>query len=191
MGREIRRVPANYQHPQVYHDYSGEMRDVSMYDKIFEQATAEWDAKWLEWKSGVRPSYYEKDDGDDTTIAFFSEYHGLRPNDPSEYRSWSDKEATWYQVWQTVSEGSPVSPPFATQEELISYLADNGDFWDQKRCQEPDWSRLYGGTPGVSAWGRPRAEAFVKSSWAPSMAFIDGSFVEGSAVPLALSKTAA
>ena len=187
MGREIRKVPPNYVHPQKYHDYSGEMRDVAMFDKTFEQACAEWDAEWAAWQSGKRPSYYKKVDGDDTTVAFFSDYHGLRPNDPSDYRPWSDAEATWYQVWQTVSEGSPVSPPFATQDELIDYLAEHGDFWDQDRCKRPEWPKLYGGKPGVSAWGRARAEAFVKAAWAPSMAMIGGKFYEGSAVALALS----
>jgi hypothetical protein len=25
-----------------------------------------------------------------------------------------DKEATWFQAWKTVTEGTPVTPPFAT-----------------------------------------------------------------------------
>lgn len=31
----------------------------------------------------------------------------------------------WWQVWETVSEGSPVSPAFATPEELAAYVVDN------------------------------------------------------------------
>ena len=30
-----------------------------------------------------------------------------------------------YQMWETVSEGSPISPPFETPEELAHWLADN------------------------------------------------------------------
>jgi len=31
----------------------------------------------------------------------------------------------WYQVWETTSEGSPISPAFETPEELARWLADN------------------------------------------------------------------
>jgi hypothetical protein len=31
-----------------------------------------------------------------------------------------------YQMWETVSEGSPISPVFATPEELARWLADTG-----------------------------------------------------------------
>jgi hypothetical protein len=34
-----------------------------------------------------------------------------------------DKEATWFQAWETVTEGTPVTPPFATTDELVDYLA--------------------------------------------------------------------
>lgn len=38
---------------------------------------------------------------------------------------WTDKERTHYQMYQTVSEGTPVSPVFATPEGLAKWLADN------------------------------------------------------------------
>lgn len=31
-----------------------------------------------------------------------------------------------YQMWETCTEGSPISPSFATPEELARWLADNG-----------------------------------------------------------------
>jgi len=52
-----------------------------------------------------------------------------------------------WQVWETVSEGSPVTPVFPTAEALADHLALYGDHWDQKR-----------GTPG---WGHEVAAAFV------------------------------
>lgn len=61
----------------------------------------------------------------------------------------------WWQVWETVSEGSPVTPAFATREQLVDYLVENGDHWDQKR--------------GDGGWGRDNAELFVESEWAPSL----------------------
>jgi len=68
---------------------------------------------------------------------------------------------TWFQAYETVSEGTPVTPPFATQEELIDYLATRGDFWDQHRGEGP--------------WPRENARKFVLGSgWAPSMIVTTG-----------------
>ena len=71
------------------------------------------------------------------------------------YRPWEESEATWYQLWETVSAGTPVSPPFETKEQLAAYLATCGDFWDQKR--------------GRGGCGMDAAEAFVEVGWAPSL----------------------
>ncbi len=185
MGREIRRVPANYKHPQKLNERTGDMDDASMYDRTFEQATAEWDAEWAEWQAGVRPDYFDKTDENDATIAFFSEWHGLRPNDPSEYRQWSDEDATWFQVWQTVSEGSPTTPPFATIEELTTYLADHGDGVDQFGTAYA--GPTFGQRREPQAWGRARAEAFTNSGYAPSLAVINGEVLSSRDVALALS----
>jgi hypothetical protein len=78
-----------------------------------------------------------------------------------------------------VSEGTPVSPPFATKEELADYLAERGDFWDQKRCLTPEWVTLWGGTPGISGWGKEAAYRFVNAGWAPSMIATGGIVADG------------
>lgn len=61
----------------------------------------------------------------------------------------------WWQVWETVSEGSPVTPAFASATDLVNHLVANGDAWDQKR--------------GDGGWSRASAEKFVRSGWAPSL----------------------
>jgi hypothetical protein len=70
-------------------------------------------------------------------------------------------EGEGWQVWETVSEGSPITPVFATAEELIDYLVNVG-------C----WGRRY---------SREAAEAFVnsESGWVPSAVGVPGvGFVE-------------
>lgn len=74
------------------------------------------------------------------------------------YEDWGrvePPEGEWWQVWETVSEGSPVTPAFATRDELITYLVEHGDAWDQKR--------------GDGGWAREAAESFVGTGWAPSL----------------------
>lgn len=76
-----------------------------------------------------------------------------------------------WQVWETVSEGSPITPVFPTSEELIQHLAVNGDRWDQRR--------------GEGGWGETRAKAFVEAGWAPSAASVDGKFLDSKDFALA------
>jgi hypothetical protein len=68
-----------------------------------------------------------------------------------------------WQVWETVSEGSPITPVFATKEGLIDYLVEKGTTWDQKS------GSLRGGP-----WRREAAEKFVEAEWAPSGVGIEG-----------------
>lgn len=97
------------------------------------------------------------------------------PPDRAYYRPWKDKEATWFQVWETVSEGTPITPPFATKEELIDYLVEQGDFWQQKRWA--DGNRFM--QPEKPGYSREAATAFVDFGWAPSMVVSAGRIAEG------------
>lgn len=136
-----------------------------MYDETFADAVAEW-------KEGLRKWELEKSKEPDGSYLEYWEVNSPPP-ERAYYRPWKDEDATWFQLWETVSEGTPVSPPFKTKQELADYLAANGDEWDQKRCLEPDWTQLWGGEPGVSGWGKDRAERFVfGSGWSPSMVII-------------------
>lgn len=163
MGREIRRVPPNWEHPK--RDPATDIYGHGGYEPMYDQRFDERFSEWLEDFDRIRK-------GDLTE--FEREYYprGLAewlqdeaPPNPSAYRTYSDDEATWFQAYETVSEGTPVSPPFATAEELVDYLAENGDYWDQGRGDKP----------------APRAayEAFVKGGWAPSMAMVGGRVVVG------------
>lgn len=140
MGREIRMAPPNWEHPK---DESGEY--MSMYDKDYDTAAQEWLDGLAEWNK--RP------ENGRCGCKYFWEYEG-NPPDKDYYRPKFTEEPTWCQVYQTVSEGTPVTPPFATKEELIDYLVAHGDFWDQER--------------GSGGYSREAATAFVNSEWALS-----------------------
>lgn len=164
MSRELRRVPANWDHP-ISERRSGNYGPQPIRDSSFEDAAAEWKKEFAEWENGVRPSCFCASESGHME---FWEYSG-DPPDRKYYRPWKDEDATWYQVWETVTEGTPVTPPFETQQELIDYLVANGDFWDQSRRAE-----------GISympcdPWTRKQAESFVLGTgWAPSMVVTGG-----------------
>ena len=165
MGREIRRVPPNWEHPRSKCEHSpwkggcddakrhGGMCFQPLHDEPFEAAAREWKNDLAAWESGERAAYLAEH-GDDLE---YWEYNG-EPPDRAYYRpAWSQDEASWYQAYETVSEGTPVTPPFETPEELIDYLATHGDFWDQGRGDPPP--------------SRASCESFVRGGYAPSMTF--------------------
>lgn len=71
-------------------------------------------------------------------------------------------EGAGYQMWETVSEGSPISPVFATPEELAHWLADS------KASACGDMTATY------EQW-----LATIHDGSAPSMAFVDGKIMSG------------
>lgn len=159
MGREVRKVPPNWQHPL---DERGNPQPMN--DEEFSTAARRWKNEFSKWEAGERPDYADSEDG----LLEFWEWDG-GPPDRKYYRPWTDADATWFQLWETVSEGTPVSPPFATKAELDAYLAEHGDFWDRRR--------------GRGGWGREVADAFLELGFAPSGMVVDGRVVEGRDVP--------
>lgn len=129
MGREIRKVPHDWQHPR-----DGKDNPIPQFDKTWIRGIWEhlrYDTAWYfkhpkhirEWFEGFpslssRP-YYRR--------AFF------RP--------------THYQVYETVSEGTPTSPVFSSKEKIVDWLISKGH-------------------------SRDAAENFVKAEWAPSFVML-------------------
>lgn len=155
MGRELRMVPPNWDHPVVIRR-NGQYGYQPMHRGSFEEAAADWKKDFAKWESGERADYVDEE----SSNLEFWEWGGGPPQRAC-YCPWKPEDATWLQVWETVSEGTPVTPPFATREELIEYLVKNGDFWDQKRRSDP--------------WSRDAAESFVNGpGWAPSLVVSNG-----------------
>lgn len=152
MGREVRRVPANWQHPKIERPNLRrgvmEKRFQPMFDRPFAPAMREWIAAWEAWDRGERPDYAK-----DETMPYW-EYAGGPPH-PAYYRpDWPDAERTHLMMYEDTSEGTPISPAFETPEELARWLADTG----------------------ASAFGRETAsyEAWLniaRGGWAPSAVY--------------------
>jgi hypothetical protein len=166
VGREIRRVPPNWEHPkhQVFNHRTNRLEEQYLPLRKIDVQTAwnGWFADFLEFNYELQAGKHGKHGYDKTQpYLSFCDWYG-KPPDPKHFRpAWPEETATWYQVYETVSEGTPVTPPFATKEELVDYLCTHGDFWDQARRME--------GKSNCGPWSRKNAEAFVQSEWAPSM----------------------
>lgn len=74
---------------------------------------------------------------------------------------WQDFEppiGIGWQLWETVSEGSPITPVFDTKDALVEYLVNSGDIWNHK-------------------WTRTQAEAMVNEKWVMSGLMSNGKFM--------------
>lgn len=168
MGRELRRVPANWDHPKCMRQ-RGTVDYQPMVNSPFGPEMRQWITEWEAWERGERPDSCT----DENKALPFWEWSGSPP-DPLYHRpDWKPEEMTWFQVYETVSEGTPVTPPFATKEELVDYLVANGDFWDQKRREEGN------SFMNCEPWTRQQAEAFVGCGHAMSFAAVDGRVMSG------------
>lgn len=59
-----------------------------------------------------------------------------------EWRPVDPPEGDGYQLWETTSEGSPVSPVFATLEELCEWCADNATTFATSRATKEEWMQM-------------------------------------------------
>lgn len=137
MGREIRQVPTGWEHPR---NESGRYRP--LYDETYEDAAAKWVESFIAWENGAHP------DRAKTETRWFWEWEG-GPPDEEYYRPAFTATADHFQIYETVSEGTPVSPVFATREELADWLVEQGT-------------------------SREGSDAFAAGGWAPSGIFVPG-----------------
>lgn len=146
MGREVRRVPATWVHPR---DDRGSY--VPMYEgEKYERSRDEWIEKL-------------NTEGMQAAIDWCG-----NPPDINHYMpNWPESERTHYMMYEDTSEGTPISPAFATPEELARWLADTGA------------SSFGSSTASYDAWLR-----IAQGGWAPSMVVIGGAVYDGVSAPL-------
>lgn len=112
MGRELRRVTPDWDHPL---DSAGRPRP--LYNGSYAEAAREYEAEAAAYVQGPdMPATYAEWDGDPPKPDDYM-YPGEAP-DPA--------TLTHVQMYEDTSEGTPISPVFATIEELARWLADSG-----------------------------------------------------------------
>jgi hypothetical protein len=133
MSREARRVPANWQHPTRN---STPGRFIPLYEGGVEAPLARWEAENAAWEAGTHPDQLQYKD--DTAGRAFAEWYGDRPKAEQYMPAWPEGTATHWQMYETTTEGTPISPIMESPEALARWLADNGAsaFADQRATYE-------------------------------------------------------
>ena len=146
MGRQVRMVKADWEHPKTKEYPSFELclkplHDGSRYEADRDEFMAKANANGLQ-----------------EAIDWFG-----RAPDANDYMPvWKLEERTHLMMYEDTSEGTPISPAFATPEELARWLAYNGA------------SSFAGHTASYEAWLR-----VANGGWAPSMIISNGVMQSG------------
>jgi hypothetical protein len=118
MGREIRRVHKDWQHPTTE---SGDDIPLHVPTKPIEEMQADWDREEAEWCAGTHPDFVKG--REDTS---FEEWNGSRPKAERFMPWWAEDERTHWQMYEDTSEGTPISPVLESREAVAKWCADNG-----------------------------------------------------------------
>jgi hypothetical protein len=122
MGREVRRVPPWWEHPK---NKRGGW--IPMYDQDFMTARRNWQAHADAWASGRHPDLMLLSVAERAACPRYEDWNDVPPNDPRWYRpAWSEDEATAFQLYETTTEGTPLSPVCPTLDALVEWCVSEG-----------------------------------------------------------------
>jgi len=124
MGRDVRKVPKDWQHPT-----DGNDKYIPLLEYPFSKILKEWEEEKQMWKEGYRKDFLDSPKwipkSDDELMISFEEWAGEKPQKDNFMPEWDESEKTHLQMYETTSEGKPISPVMETPEELAKWLADN------------------------------------------------------------------
>ena len=183
MGREVRKVPAHWQHPK---DARG--CHIPMYDTSYAEAVRQWEEsdlpEWQEgarlWATGLVKTYSDgvvpidqvvqraKRDRpyspppENPTYEWWAGDVPRKPSPDDYMPDWSDNERTHLMMYEDTSEGTPISPAFAKAEALATWVSEN------------DASALAGQTATCEYW-----LGMIRRGWSVSAVFENGRMTSG------------
>lgn len=140
-------MPENWVHPTDGTYPSGQIRHIALLEGcMLEGSLADWDEGHAKWQRGEFPDYASEED----RAMPFAEWDGPRP-DPSDYMPrWAEEEATYWQMYETCSEGTPISPVMADPESLARWLVVAAANTFAERTADYDaWMRIIEGAPAT------------------------------------------
>jgi len=136
-------IDASYMRHHKPGSFGNGLNFQELYDNDFETAASEWAENYDLWRKGEHPDQLSEDRSD---YKYYWQWTGVPPDEKYYRPAWTDEECVCFQMYETVSEGTPVSPVFDTKEELIEWMV-------------------------VEGWSRESAVEFAKDGWAPSFIF--------------------
>jgi hypothetical protein len=138
LHRDLRRVPASWVHPK---DDNGTL--IPLFQNLqLKQSQDEWERYNKLWNDG----FYEDAKGRPVPLTdvqrghCYSDWVGERPRDEYYMPLWGKSEMTHYQLYETTTEGTPLSPVMSSLKELAEWLGENNiNAYADLPLTEDDW----------------------------------------------------
>lgn len=139
MGRQLRRVPANWEHPKK-DDGSYQ----PLHNEFYGDALNEWMKEHKQWEDDTHPDLKE-DLERKKEHPFFAMWDG-NPPDVEYYhtKKYEPNELTHIQLYENTSEGTPVSPVFKASEleKLCEWAAENATTFADFKASKEEWMKM-------------------------------------------------
>ncbi len=123
MGREVRRVPKDFEHPK-----KADGAYLPLLEGDFLVVVREWRIGQAQWSKGCRESFTTKGEWvlkDDDETESWEEWAGEKPEIDEHMPHFKEGEATHYMWYENTSEGTPLSPAMASEKDLAQWLAED------------------------------------------------------------------
>ncbi len=112
MSREVRKVRPDWLHPKYTADNAPHSRAIGWFIPKIDESYKDAASSWLA---------VANDQGLDVAMAEF----GHPPEIEAYMPEWTEAERTHFMMYETTSEGTPISPVMESPEALAKWLADN------------------------------------------------------------------
>lgn len=139
MGREVRRVRFGYEHPRDEDGSFIPMNDGWPYG----YPLSAWQADWREqdelWRAGDHPDQIDDADGAAAKCATFADWDGdtvMRTEAHMPELTPEERAVAGWCYYENTTEGTPLSPVFATASELAEWMIREADGWRDELLTE-------------------------------------------------------
>jgi hypothetical protein len=159
MGREVRKVPASWKHPKNAHgNYT------PLLEGPFSKTLEKWKIGKIKWAEKLREDIKGNwiPINEKLKSETYESWAGEEPNPEDFMPEWPAELCTHYLLYETCTEGTPISPVMTSPEELAQWLVDN------------EASAFADMTATYEQW-----LAVCKGSWAPSAVLMNGEIKPG------------
>lgn len=138
MGREIRKVPANWEHPK-----NEKGKYIPLLNGNFYEFLAEWEEGKEQWDKGYYKCYNSKNwEPKEKTMNYsYEEWNGDKPKLEDYMPQWSEDEKTHIQLYEDTSEGTPLTEVYKPEDidKLCEYAAENCTIFATYKLTKDEW----------------------------------------------------
>lgn len=138
MGRELRRVPENWEHPK---DENG--RYIPMFNIYYGDVLKEWLEGNEKWENGTHPDLACNPELKEE-YPFYAMWDSFPDPKHFQIKKYSEEELTHIQLYENTSQGTPKSPIFPKEDldKLCEYAAENCTVFGYRKTTKEEWKRM-------------------------------------------------